>query len=182
MDQAGARIPNLHKHAIKSGVIVGGVSIVLGILVYYASISFLASLKYYFFLMIIGFWLVIIAGNNYSNKAGGDLPYGKAFVHGFTALAVAGLLGTTFNFLLYLEIDPELPQKMAKAVVENREGVMRSLGTPQDGIDLTISGIKEEMNDKFSPIGLVLDYISELIRYAVTALITALFVRKNGPV
>lgn len=182
MDQAKTPQGDLYKHAVKSGVIIGAVSTVFVILFYYVSINFLASLKFYFLLMIASFGLVILAGYNYRNRIGGDLSYGKAFIHGFTALTFAGLIGTAFNFVLYFEIDPGLPQKMAKAVVENREGMMRSLGTPQDSIDQTISGIKEEMTNKFSPIGLVLDYINEVFRYAVCALITALFVRKNVPV
>ena len=173
---------NLLSHAAKFGAIIGAVSIVLVILIYVISIAFLATFKFLFLLLIIGMGLVIYAGIDYRNEIGGYIPYGKAFLHGLTALAISGIISTVFNILLYTVIDPELPQKLTEAIIANTEVVMRNFGVPEGSIDEALNKMRDEMPKQFTIGGLAYGYVKALVWYACIALITSLFVRKNVPV
>lgn len=173
---------NLYKHAATFGAIIGAVSIVLTVVFYVVSLSILASFKFLLIMVVIGLGIVIYAGINYRTEVGGFLPYGKAFLHGFIALAVSGLIGTFFNMVLYHVVDPELPVKLTDAVIENTEEMMRNFGAPDGSIDEAMDNLRTDMPQQFSVGGLALGYCKALIGYAVIALITALFVRKNEPV
>lgn len=182
MEQAQTPQPSLYTHAAKFGGIMGGISIFLVVIFYVISMAFLATFKFLGLVLVIALGIMIYSGINYRTEAGGYISYGKAWTHGFVVLAVSGLLGLAFNLLLYHVIDPELPQKMADTIIENTEEMMRSFGAPDDTIDQTISGMRDDLPNQFSMGGLCLGYLKNLIGSAVIALITALFVRRNEPV
>jgi hypothetical protein len=172
----------LMNHAIKHGVILAVVSIVLVMIFYVVDLSILATFKFILLALLIGLGYVIYSGIDYRKELGGYMAYGKAFQHGFLVLAVSGLISTLFNFLLYFVIDPDLPEKLVDAIITNTEETMTSFGAPQDRIDEQMQQMRNEMPNQFSPTGLALGYAKGLIFYAIIALITSLFVRKNEPV
>ena len=183
MEQTQTPSPSdLYKHAAKCGGLLGAVTIVMVIVVYVISVSFLASLKFLLLVLVVGLGTVIYAGINYRTEIGGYLPYGKAFLHGIILLAISGIIGTIFNILLYTVIDPELPQKMTETIVANTEEMMRNFGAPEDGIEQATDKMRIEMPEQFTMGGLAYGYLKALIWYAGIALITSLFVRKNVPV
>ena len=169
-------------NAIKNGIILGVISIVLVILCYVVDLSILATFKFLALLLLVGLGFVIYAGISYRGEIGGYMPYGKAFQHGFLVLAVSGLVSTVFNLLLYNVIDPEMPQKLTDAIIANTEEMMAGFGAPQETIDQQIAQMRTNMVDQFGVFGLVKGYLMALIWYAVIALLTSLFVRKNEPV
>ena len=170
---------SLINHAVKNGVILGVVSILLVVIVYVVDLAFLATLKFLGIMLVLGLGYVVYAGINYRNEIGGYLSYGKAFMHGFILLAVSGLLGTAFNILLYHVVDPELPTKLTEAIIRNTEEMMAGFGAPQGTIDQTIDGLRVEMPGNFSISGLLYGYVKAMIWYCIIALITSLIVRKN---
>lgn len=174
--------PTMINHAVKYGVILGGVSIALTIIVYALNFALMAEIKFLVLILVIGLGTVIYAGINYRNEIGGFMPYGKAFMHGFMVLAVSGIIGTIFNIVLYTIVDPELGQKMVDVIVQNTEEMMAGFGAPQSTIDQTIEGQRAEMPDQFTAVGLMLGYLKALIFYCIIALITSLFVKRNVPV
>ena len=173
---------SIYSHAMKYGIILGIISIICVIAIYAIDFTFLASFKFIGLILIVGLGVVIYAGINYRTEIGGYLPYGKAFIHGFSVLAISGIIGTIFNIVLYTIIDPELAQKMTDTIVENTEAMMRNFGAPDATIDQTTEKMKVEMPQNFSVGGLAFGYVKALISYGVIALITSLFVRKNVPV
>ena len=174
--------PTLMNHAIRFGVILGAISIALVVIFYVVDFTMMAGFKFMGLLLILGLGVVIYAGINYRNEIGGYLPYGKAFVHGFVILAVSGLLTTAFNIVLYQVVDPELGQKMTDAVILNTENMLAGFGVPQSSIDQAVEGMRAEMPEQFTVVGLCFGYLKALIWYAVIVVITSLFVRKNVPV
>ena len=170
---------SLINHAVKNGVILGVISILLVVVVYAVDLTFLATLKFLGIILVLGLGYVIYAGINYRSEVGGYLGYGKAFMHGFILLAVSGLIGTAFNILLYHVVDPELPAKLTEAIIRNTEEMMAGFGTPQETIDQTIDGLRVEMPGNFSIGGLLYGYVKAMIWYCIIALITSLIVRKN---
>ena len=173
---------SIYNHAIRFGIILGVISIVCVILSYVIDLSFMASFKFIGLMLVVGLGITIYAGINYRNEIGGYLPYSKAFIHGMLVLAISGLVSTVFNIVLYTVIDPELPQKLTDAVIENTEQMMQRFGAPQEGIDEATEKMRGELPANFAPAGLAFGYVKALIWYAIIAAITSLFVRKNEPV
>ena len=169
-------------HAVRNGAVLGGITIALVIIIYVIDFTLLVTFKFLGLSIVIGLGMVIYAGINYRNEIGGYLTYGKAFMHGALLLAVSGIIGTLFNIVLYTVVDPELGQKMTDALILNTEEMMAGFGAPQATIDQAIGGMRTEMPDQFKLGGLLYGYVKFLIWYAVIALLTALFVRKNEPV
>jgi hypothetical protein len=173
---------SLFQHALKWGLIVGGISIALTCVIYAIDYALLANWKtgIVIFLMFIG--LAIYGGINYRNEIGGYLPYGKAFQHGFILMAISGLISSVFMVLLYTVIDPELPEKLVKVGMENAQAMMESFGMPEDQMDKAMEDARKRTENQYTVSGTAMGYGIGLIIYAVLSLITALFVRKNEPV
>lgn len=173
---------SLFQHALKWGLIVGGISIALTCVIYAVDYALLANWKtgIVIFVMFIG--LAIYGGINYRNEIGGYLSYGKAFQHGFILMAISGLVSSIFMVLLYTVIDPELPEKLVKVGMENAQAMMESFGMPEDQMDKAMEDARKRTENQYTVSGTSMGYGIGLIIYAVLSLITAIFVRKNEPV
>ena len=174
--------PTLMNHAIRWGLIVAGVSITMTILLYIIDYSLMVQLKVLFSLLAIYLGITIYAGIEYRKSVGGFLPYGKAFQHGYLVLILSGLIATLFAAILYNVIDPELPQKLTDASIENTREMMENFGAPDDAIDKAIEDARERTAKQFTLGGQALGYLTILVASAIMALISALIVRKNEPV
>jgi len=172
----------LINHAVKNGVILAVISIVCVMIIYVVDLTILATFKFLALILVVGLGYVIYAGINYRNEIGGYMSFGKAFQHGLLVLAISGLISTVFNLLLYFVIDPDLPNKLVDAIIANTEEMMAGFGAPQETVDKQIETMRGELPDQFTVVGLLYGYVKALIFYAIIALITSLFVRKNEPV
>jgi hypothetical protein len=173
--------PSLFQHALKWGLIVGGISIALSIVAYAVDYAMLADWKFGIFVFALFIGLAIYAGINYRGEIGGFIPYGKAFQHGFFLMAISGLISTLFTIILYTVIDPELPAKLTEVTLENTQKMMENFGMPEDQMDQAMEDARKRTENQFSLSGLAMGYGIGLIVYAVLSLITAIFVKKNPP-
>jgi hypothetical protein len=170
------------QHAVKNGAILGAVVMVLTILSYMVSIPFMGTFKFILLIFTLYIGFVIYFGIDYRNSIGGYIAFGKAFLHGFIMLAVAGAVGVLFGLLLYNVIDTELGQKLTDAIVTNTEESMRNFGAPEGRIESQLAQMREDMPKNFTPLGQIKGYLIGLIWNAVIVLITSLIVRKSEPV
>ncbi len=182
MEDSTTAQPSLLQHAIRWGLIMAGVSIFLTVLIYIVDYSVMVQFKFLGLSLLIYFGLTIYAGIAYRSSIGGFLPYGKAFQHGFFILALSGLIGTLFGLLLYHVIDPELPQKLVDASMDNTRAMMEKFGMPEDKMDEAMEKARTDAADRFTLIGQLKGYIWIAVFSAVMALITSIFVKKNQPV
>jgi hypothetical protein len=181
MEDNSTPTPTLMQHAIRWGMITAAVSIILTMTLYVIDYTLMVQLKFLFVALAVYFGITIYAGIDYRNSIGGFLAYGKAFQHGFLILAVSGLIATFFNILLYQVIDPELPQKLVDASMENTRAMMESFGTPEEAMEEAMEKAKESTAEQFTIVGMAKGYIYIAIFSAIMALISAIFVRKNQP-
>lgn len=181
MQENSTPAPTLVQHAIRWGMITAAVSIILTMSLYVIDYTLMVQLKFLFVALAIYFGITIYAGIEYRKSIGGFLPYGKAFQHGFFILALSGLIASVFNILLYTVIDPELPQKLTDASLENTRAMMESFGTPEEAMDEALEQAKESTAKQFTVVGMALGYIYIAIFSAIMALISAIFVKKNQP-
>ncbi|MBL7871049.1 MAG: DUF4199 domain-containing protein [Cyclobacteriaceae bacterium] len=174
--------PTLMSHVIKWGLIIGGASITMTVLLYAIDYTLLVLLKVFFTMLLVYLVLTIFGGIEYRKSVGGYLKYGQAFIHGFGVLALSGLIATIFGIILYNVIDPELPENLTKASLENMREMMIGFGAPENAIDEAIAKEEVKAADRYTISGQALGYLIILIASAFMALISALFVRKNEPV
>ncbi len=177
--EAGA--PSLVNHALKHGIILGAISIVIIVLCYVVDISIMVSFKFIGLMLVVGLGYVIYAGINFRSEGDGFLSYGKAYQHGFMVLAISGVVGTIFGIILYHVVDPDLSSRMTEAIIKNTEEMMAGFGAPQESIDKAIEGMRSDMPNQFTIGGQALGFLKSLIWYAIIAAITSLFVRRNQP-
>ena len=173
---------SLFSHALRWALICAGVSIFLTILMYVIDYTLMVQLKVLFIMLAIYLGIVIYAGIDYRKSIGGYIPFGKAFQHGFIILALSGLVSTLFSILLYTVIDPDLPQNLIDASMENTRAMMEQFGAPADSMDEGLEKARADIEARFTVVGLLKGYITIAIASAVMALITALVVKKSEPV
>ena len=173
---------SLLKHALRWALITGGVSMVLTMLLYSIDYTVMIQLKVLFISLAIYFSITVYAGIDYRKSIGGFLGYGKAWQHGFIVLAVSGFVATLFSLVLYNIIDPELPEKLVDASIENTRAIMEKFGTPEDAMDDALEKARENTAKQFTVSGSLLSYITIAIFSAIMALISALIVENKAEV
>jgi len=173
---------SLYANAVKHGLILGAIAILLTVVAYATSLSFMGSFKFLGLLFLIDIGYVIYAGISYRNSIGRYISYGKAFIHGFLILLTASVVSAIFGIVLYDIIDPELGAKLAEAIILNTEDTMRSFGAPEEQIEKTLADMRTDLPNSFTLMGRVKGFFTGLLWFAGFVAITSLFVRKNEPV
>lgn len=170
------------QHGVKFGAILGMISAILVLLIYVVEPTLM--IKWWFGLIMIAVSLgfIIYAGITYRNSIGGYIDFGPAFVHGFVTFAVAGLIGTVMNLLLYTVIDPQLPEILTDAAVEQAMSMAESFGAPPEGMEQAAESARESTVDQFTPMGVIKSFFIGLIFYAILSLLTGLIVRRREKV
>jgi hypothetical protein len=148
---------------------------------YVIDYTIMIQLKFLLLSLAIYFGIVIYAGIDYRKSVGGFLTYGKAFQHGFFILVLSGFVATIFSLLLYFVIDPELPEKLTDASIENTRAIMEQFGAPEEAIEEGLEKARESTAERFTVAGMALGFVQIGVFSAIMALISALFVRKNQP-
>jgi uncharacterized integral membrane protein len=181
MEDNSTPAPTLMNHAMRWAAITAAVSIIYTMLLYVVDYTLMVQLKFLFLGLAVYFGIAIYAGIEYRKSVGGFLTYGKAFQHGFLIFTISGLISTLFSLVLYYVIDPELPQKLVDASIENTRAMMENFGAPEESIDEALEKAKEQSADRFTVSGTALGYVWIVVFSAIMALISALFVRRNQP-
>ncbi|MEP1033779.1 DUF4199 domain-containing protein [Ekhidna sp.] len=170
----------MNNHAIKSGLMLGVIGIVLTLLIYIVDPTFLVSMWMLLFFLIF-IVLVSYFGIQHRKEIGGYMAFGKAWIYSMQLLVVAGIVATIFNILLYNVIDPELPSMLADQSVENAEAMMSRFGMPEDQMDEALEKTRTDTLDRFTVMGSIKGFLVGLIFYAILSLITGAIIKKKEP-
>lgn len=174
--------PSLVNSAVKNGLILGVISILLVLVIYLIDYTILVELKMMLLSLVISLGYAVYAGINYRKEIGGFISFGKAFQHGFLTFAISGILYTVFSIVLYHVIDTELPAKLTEASLANTEAMMTGFGMPEDQLEEAMEKARESTAGQFTVGKQVMGYGFALIFYAIIALISGAIVKKNQPV
>jgi len=173
----------LNKKALQFGLMLGGISILLFVLIYLMGIEFMTNwwLGIGLGLMILG--LYIFFSLRLKNTSGIDqISYWQAFLAILIMSAITGLMNAgyqrTINYL-----DPHLMENIQNATIQKTSAMMEKFGAPQEKIDQTIDNMQEKFEDakNVTVAGMVKDTLFTLLWYSVFGLIMAIFVRKTPP-
>lgn len=172
--------PSLLSHALRSGVIVGGITVILTLIIYLIDPALMVSMWMILFLILITV-LVVIFGIQYRNQTTGYLSFGNAYKHGLYTFIVAGLVGLLFNLLLHNVIDPELKDYLIEVSIENAQSMARSFGVDEAAIDQMEEDTRERSASSYTLMGQLQGFGLALIFYLILSLITGAIVKKRNP-
>lgn len=167
--------------AIKKGMILGVIHIVVFMLLYLFAPSKLTGFSYVAAILFINLGYCIYEGIRFRNENGGYMTYGKAFQFSFLMLASNGLVGILFT-ALFIVIDPAFPEMMAQNQLDTSIYWAEKFGAPTESLDqIEDSFNKEDILANYSAVGLLKGYGIGLILYALGGLIIAIFSKKSEP-
>ncbi len=181
MEDTNNAAPAMMPHAIKNGVMLGLISILIYLGVYMIDIALLVDWKFsllnFFLFALLTIWL----GRKYRGEIGGYMTYGEAFQYAFVMLVISSLFGLAFNIILFNFIDPELPQTLTRMMLESQEKMLISMGASDATIDDTLSMLEEDMPNQYTVMGQLKNSWAVVIGAAIYAVIAAIFIKKKKP-
>lgn len=167
-----------NQHAIKWGIILGLISIIITLVVYLIDITLLAKSAVGIVIFVVYIAALIYAGRDYRSKLGGYMSFGKAFTHAFVVLVIAGFIGVVFNYLLFNVIDPDIVPVLVEAQMENAMKAMEAFGGNSN--TEMIDGMAEGIKDGYTLKGQAIGFLWSLIIYAIGALIVGAINKKKN--
>ncbi|MDG1104688.1 MAG: DUF4199 domain-containing protein [Cyclobacteriaceae bacterium] len=166
-------------HALKSGVILGVVGILISLTTYI--IDPLLMIKWWFSLssLVLFICLVSYFGIQYRKILGGFVSFKIGYIYSMITFVMAGLIGTAFNILLFHVIDPDLPQFISEAIIEQTAEMMEGFGANQEIIDQAIEDADTPAT--FTVIGQIKSFGMVLIFYTLMSLISGAIIKRKVP-
>jgi len=166
--------------AIRPGLIIGLVTLVLTYLAYFIDSSLLASGYFGLAALVIFFALIIFFGKGYRKEVGGFLSFGAAFNFSFFAILTSGVIGLIGNILLFQFIDPSLPEVLSQITFESSLEMMEKFGGNPDSLSPEmLDQMRESSASNFTLGGQLKGFGFGLIVYAIIALILAAILKKR---
>lgn len=178
------KLQNLNKEASTNGIIVGILSLVIGIVVFYAAPSLLGSMGFGIGSMVVSILIYIFFTLDLRKKIGGFWTFREALKGIFLMAFVAGLLYSVVNFAFYKFVEPNAFETVAPYMEAGTSKTLENMGMEQEQIDEAISkemeGVKEQYNPTamqfFKNLGIAI-----IIQFVMSLIFAAIF-KKEEPI
>ncbi len=174
---------NLNKSAATNGLILGVLSFVLSLMVYYVSPSSMGSTSFGLGMIVLSLVLYVVFTIDLRKKIGGFWSFKEALKGIFLMMFIAGLVDALLKGVFYKFIEPDAYAKISGYVIDNLNHTYENMGMSQDQIDPIIEKVKESLKGQFNP-GIV-DFLKTLgilaIIEFICALIFAAIFKKEQP-
>jgi hypothetical protein len=173
---------NWLQDAIKKGIILGIIHIVFFLILYVALPSKITGISYLFAVIVINIGYTIYQGIQYRKEIGGFMSYGAGFKYVFVLMTVNGLVGLIFT-MVFVMVVPDFPEFMADSQLNTTLYWTQKFGAPESALDEVREKYNpEDVTKRFTIGGQLMGFGIVLIFYVITAVISAIFVKKNQPV
>lgn len=173
----------LNPTARNNGLILGIITFIINILVYYVSPSLMASTAFGMGVIVVSIILYIVFILDMRRKIGGYWSFRDALRGIFLMALVAGITDALLKFIFYKYIEPGAYDKVIGFVVDNLTRTYERIGMDQDKIDEVLEKVKEGMKAQFNPsIG---DFLKSLgmmiiVEFVMSLIFAAIF-KKDKP-
>ncbi len=166
--------PKTGTYALKYGLILGAISVIIGLMLYSMDMHYQQDWKVGIISMVIMITIIVMAQLQFKKDNGGYISLGEALKIGIGLSLVAGIIGVIYNQILGNVIDPDMMQK----AIEYQRQKMEAGGMTQTEIDQAM-----EMGEKFKGPGMQIAFglIGSLFLGFVFSLISGLVVKKTAP-
>ena len=169
--------------AIKTGALLGIISIILMMIFYIVDVTMLGGWQLILVSLIISFFIVIKFGKKYRNEETeeGFMAFGEAFKFSFSTFFISSIVVMVFTILLYEVIDPELPKIITDKAMSNAESMLEGLGMDSEAIDEALIQTEKNMEGQFTAMGILSGSWAYIISSAILGAIAAAFIKKKKP-
>jgi len=166
--------------AIRYGLILGVVNILLAVFGYIMGVEF--TMSYYAFISgIVSIGAIIFVCHRIKKENKGIIKYFDATKMVFVALMISYVIGISYNYIFNNFIAPEYAQQIAKVSIDKAEAMMESMGMEESIIDKTMEEArtksKESLENPFMPF-LQSIMVGAVVLFVV-ALLAAIFVQRK---
>jgi len=160
------------KSNLTNGIILGLISIVYTLVLYFLDMTFNKTLGYIFMIVQIGilFYMLKSYRDTYLH---GYMTYGQSLGAGVVIVLYSTILTTIFSYILYKFIDTGLTAKLL-AITE--EGMVKK-GVPQAQIDAGMAVSKKMLTPEFM---LITGFLASMFFGTIVSLLVSIFTRKEG--
>jgi len=168
------------QYGLLYGLIISGYSLIT----YIIGVDFMISWYSIGISLVIPFAITYYIGVKARSKNGGYITWKEAFLELFMVLAAGMFITVAFSFTLNTIIDPDLPNEIYDKTIEKTMTIMEDLGSDDEVMEKTYAEFekgREDMQNAFTPLGLVKSYFSSLLLAALAAALISLFVKKENP-
>lgn len=173
---------NASSSAIKNGLILGLIGIIITMLAYVIDLNLLTSMWFGLVMLVLAIVVLAVFGNKYRDEQlEGFISFGDAFKYIFIAALISMIVSGVFQILLYNVIDPELPEIITEQALKSTEEFMEKLGTPAEDIDEAMKKAENDLDGKFTTTGILSGSWVWLIISAIYALIVGAIIKKKRP-
>lgn len=166
--------------AIRYGLILGVVNILLAVFGYIMGVEF--AMSYYAIISgVVSIAAIIFVCNRIKTENKGIIKYFDAVKLVFVALMLSYVIGSAYNYVFNNFIAPEYTQQIAKVSLDKAESLMESMGMPERDIDVAMEEARRESKKSLeSPLMPFLQSIMVgAVVLFVVALLAAIFVQRK---
>lgn len=166
--------------AIRYGLILGVVNILLAVFGYIMGVEF--TMSYYAIISgIVSIAAIIFVCNRIKKENKGIIKYFDAVKMVFVALMLSYVIGASYNYIFNNFIAPEYAQEIAKVSLDKAEGLMESMGMQESDIDKAMEEARKSSNESLE--NPLFPFIQGIMVGAVVlfviALLAAIFVQRK---
>jgi hypothetical protein len=170
--------------AIKSGLIIGVVSIVVFVIMYVADIKPIGMMMPFVIMLIglaINIAILVIMFKKYRTETGGFISFGNAFLYCFIALVVASIISTIFTLLFIQLIEPAYYKNIMDAQKAYMENYLAGK-VSEEQMAQTMDKIDEQAANMGSIATTAKNFLFGVIFSGIIALIVGAIMKKNPDV
>jgi len=177
-------LENLNKAAANNGLIIGILSAIFGIVIYYVAPALFGAMWFgianmVFFLIIYIFFTIDLR-----KKIGGYWNFKQALKGIFLMAFVAVIVGTVVNYVFYKFIEPNAFTTISGFIEEGMTKSFENLGMDADTADAEVAKAVDRMKGQFDPTPLEAVQnlgIGILVAFVMSLIFAAIF-KKEAPI
>lgn len=164
--------PKTGKFALNYGILLGGLSIVFGLMLYFMDMHYRQDMSILIVSLIIMLGVIILGMSQFKKANRGYMSFSQALKVGLGICLIGGIMSMAYQLILSNVIDPEMMNKQLEIARAN----MQEMGMSQDKIEAQI-----EMSKKFSGPGMQIAFGLIFIIFVgfILSLFPALIMKKT---
>lgn len=170
--------------AIKYGIVIGVINMLLLTTIYYISTSLLVNMWYGIVNFTVGIAIYSFFCLKLRKVIGGYWSFREAFKGIFIMLFFSGFIYSTFSFLFFKYIETDAYMQLSTIYMDETAQMLEKTGAKQELIDETIEqglvALKQQFQPAFKQWGQVLS-ISILVYFVIAAIFSLIF-KKDEPI
>jgi len=175
---------SLFNSALKSGLILGGVSVVLLILMYIADIRPVGIMMPIIILLLsiaVSIIILVVLFKKYRTGNGGFISFRDAFLYSFIALATSVIIYQLFSYLFVMVVAPDYYKNLMEAQKAWMENYLAGK-MPEEKIVEQLDKIDAQAAKMNSVSTLMKNLLGSIIGSAILAIILGAILKKNPDV